>query len=71
MKKISTQQIRNLLYGAEFDSFDGQKAIGLIINKLDELDNKCTHNVMVANNDPEFAWKCADCGHVYGKITIK
>lgn len=29
----------------------------------------CGHNVMVPNNDPQYAWKCADCGYVYGSIT--
>jgi hypothetical protein len=27
----------------------------------------CDHNEMVTNNEPGFAWKCAKCGHVYGK----
>jgi len=27
----------------------------------------CDHNEMIANNEPGFAWKCAKCGHVYGK----
>jgi hypothetical protein len=27
----------------------------------------CNHNEMVANSEPGFAWKCADCGYVYGK----
>jgi len=26
----------------------------------------CTHNTMVENNDPNHAWKCAECGYVYG-----
>jgi len=28
---------------------------------------KCTHNRMVPNDEPGFAWMCADCGYVYGK----
>jgi rubredoxin len=28
---------------------------------------ECNHNAMVDNNDPMYAWKCADCGYVYGK----
>ena len=27
----------------------------------------CTHNAMVETGDPGHAWKCADCGYVYGK----
>jgi hypothetical protein len=27
----------------------------------------CTHNAQTDNNDPAFAWKCADCGYVYGQ----
>jgi hypothetical protein len=27
----------------------------------------CDHNEMIANNEPGYAWKCAKCGHVYGK----
>lgn len=27
----------------------------------------CNHNEMVANSEPGFAWKCANCGYVYGK----
>ena len=27
----------------------------------------CKHNEMVPNDDPRFAWKCADCGYVYGR----
>jgi hypothetical protein len=27
----------------------------------------CDHNAMVANDEPGYAWKCARCGHVYGK----
>ena len=27
----------------------------------------CEHNAMVPNDDPQYAWKCADCGYVYGK----
>lgn len=27
----------------------------------------CDHNEMVANHQPGYAWKCAKCGHVYGK----
>lgn len=31
----------------------------------------CTHNEMIPNNEPGFAWKCAKCGYVYGKnITL-
>lgn len=26
----------------------------------------CTHNTMVATGDPQFAWKCAVCGYIYG-----
>lgn len=31
----------------------------------------CTHNRMVANSggDARYAWKCADCGYVYGMDT--
>jgi len=25
----------------------------------------CSHNTMVANDDPNHVWKCADCGYVY------
>jgi hypothetical protein len=25
----------------------------------------CSHNHMVETGDPNFAWKCADCGYVY------
>lgn len=29
----------------------------------------CSHNRMVERvNDPQFAWECADCGHVFGKL---
>lgn len=27
----------------------------------------CDHNEMIANHEPGYAWKCAKCGHVYGK----
>ncbi len=27
----------------------------------------CDHNEMVANDEPGYAWKCAKCGHIYGK----
>lgn len=27
----------------------------------------CDHNIMVSNEDNEFAWKCAICGYIYGK----
>ncbi len=27
----------------------------------------CDHNEMIANNEPGYAWKCAKCGHIYGK----
>ena len=36
-------------------------------DKYDVAFVKCKHNTMVANNNPQFAWKCADCGYVYGK----
>lgn len=29
-------------------------------------DGWCNHNSMVKNDNPDFAWKCADCGYVYG-----
>jgi len=32
----------------------------------DQKPATCNHNAMVDNHDPQFAWKCADCGHVYG-----
>lgn len=28
---------------------------------------ECVHNAMVTNDTPAFAWKCADCGYIYGK----
>ena len=31
----------------------------------------CDHNEMVANDEPGYAWKCAKCGHVYGKEDIQ
>ncbi len=31
------------------------------------LDEECRHNEMVPNDDLDFAWKCGDCGYVYGK----
>lgn len=27
----------------------------------------CLHNNMVSTGDPKHAWKCADCGYIYGK----
>lgn len=27
----------------------------------------CCHNTMIPNNETGYAWRCADCGHVYGK----
>ena len=27
----------------------------------------CDHNEMVANDERGYAWKCAKCGHIYGK----
>jgi hypothetical protein len=27
----------------------------------------CAHNAQVETGDPDHAWKCADCGYVYGK----
>ena len=27
----------------------------------------CQHNEMVPNADPNYAWKCAACGYIYGK----
>lgn len=27
----------------------------------------CAHNAMVPNDDPVFAWRCADCGRIYGQ----
>jgi hypothetical protein len=32
-----------------------------------ELDVSCQHNTMVEHDEPGFAWRCADCGYVYGK----
>lgn len=34
---------------------------------LAQWEGGCSHNAMVANDDPQHAWQCADCGHVYGK----
>ncbi len=31
----------------------------------------CSHNAMVATHDPAFAWKCADCGYIYGKTPAR
>ncbi len=30
-------------------------------------DTPCDHNEMVACDERGFAWKCANCGHIYGK----
>lgn len=27
----------------------------------------CEHNAMVATGDITYAWKCADCGYIYGR----
>ena len=27
----------------------------------------CDHNECVPNDEPDYAWKCAKCGYVYGK----
>jgi hypothetical protein len=32
---------------------------------------QCPHNAMVANNDPQHAWKCGDCGYVYGQTDAR
>lgn len=32
----------------------------------EESKRTCEHGTMVANNDPKFAWRCAECGYVYG-----
>lgn len=26
----------------------------------------CSHNAMVRTGEPSHAWRCADCGYVYG-----
>ena len=30
-------------------------------------DSACDHTEMVTHDEPGYAWKCAKCGHVYGK----
>lgn len=30
----------------------------------------CEHNNMVETGDPQHAWKCADCGYIYGNGRI-
>jgi len=30
-------------------------------------DDWCKHNRMVATGDPKNAWKCADCGYIFGR----
>lgn len=27
----------------------------------------CPHNMMVGTGDKHYAWKCADCGYIYGQ----
>jgi uncharacterized Zn finger protein len=38
----------------------------------DTLNNACKHNAMVRNGDDDVThvWRCADCGYVYGTVTI-
>lgn len=32
-----------------------------------ETKRRCKHTEMIERpNDPDFAWECADCGHVFG-----
>ena len=65
--KIEISDIRKLAKSA-WGTKNRADSIDLIIDKLEELDNKCPHNVMVRNEDDLiYAWKCADCGYVYGK----
>ena len=35
-------------------------------NEDGTLRAKCEHNEMVATNNPDFAWRCAKCGYVFG-----
>ena len=36
-------------------------------NQSTETDGACRHNTMVLNDQTtDFAWKCADCGYIYG-----
>ena len=30
-------------------------------------DDWCNHNRMVATGDAKHAWKCADCGYIFGR----
>lgn len=29
--------------------------------------HECQHNEMISHDEPFYAWKCALCGHVYGR----
>jgi len=48
-----------------------ERVIGVEMNRAlydgSDEDDECDHNEMVENPDPEYAWKCALCGHVYGR----
>ena len=37
------------------------------VNCESESEMKCNHNRMVATSDPKHAWKCAECGCIFGR----
>jgi hypothetical protein len=32
------------------------------------ISSPCAHNAMIPHDEPGRAWKCADCGYVYGDV---
>jgi hypothetical protein len=69
-------------YSANYDIFPENQTARIIALQLgairlreihteiklkEEKQVKCNHNVMVRTNDKNFAWRCANCGYVYGK----
>ena len=52
-------------YNCAFD----QIAVGdwVLAHLASDAKANCDHNEMVPNSEPGYAWKCAKCGHVYGK----
>jgi len=52
---------------------DGMHAFELMLKQRDPRTGAptacpmCRHNAMVQNDEPGYAWRCADCGYVYGQ----
>jgi len=54
---LNNPKLVSLLRAAGFDVLDVKP----------HCPNNCPHNEMVETGDKDFAWKCAQCGYIYGK----